>query len=64
MENYINNELNSKIYDFYKIIIKNASEIIVGKNLWDLKIAIISKMKTAIENNPSFQRLFNLSNGS
>ena len=64
LENYINNELNSKIYDFYKIIIKNASEAIVGKNLRNLKKLIISKMKTAIENNPSFQRLFNLSNGS
>ena len=64
LENYINNELNSKIYDFYKIIIKNASETIVGNNLRDLKISIISKMKTAIENNPSFQRLFNLANGS
>ena len=64
LENYINNELNAKIYDFYKIIIKNASETIVGNNLRDLKISIISKMKTAIENNPSFQRLFNLANGS
>ena len=28
-KNYIDNELNSKIYNFYILFIKNASEIIV-----------------------------------
>ena len=64
LEKYINNELNSKIYDFYNKIIKNVSEIIVGNNLRNLKESIVSRMKTAIENNPNFQSLFNFSNGN
>ena len=64
LEKYINNELNSKIYDFYNKIIKKVSEIIVGNNLRNLRESIVSRMKIAIENNPNFQSLFNFSNGN
>ena len=60
LENYINNEFNIKIYDFYKMLIKNSSEIIVGNNLKNSKNLIVSKMKTAIENSPYFANLFNI----
>lgn len=60
LENYINNGFNIKIYDFYKMLIQNSSEIIVGNNLKNLKNLIVSKMKTAIENSPNFINLFNI----
>ena len=64
MEKYINDELNTKIYDFYENVIKNSSSIIVENYLKDIKESIISRMKTAIDNNPNFQNLFDFSNSN
>ena len=64
LEKYINDEFNTKIYDFYKNVIKNSSSIIVENYLKDIKESIISRMKTAIDNNPNFQNLFDFSNSN
>ena len=61
-ENYIKNKLNLEINKFYEDIIKNSTEIIVENSLNDSKNLIVSKVKTAIENNPNFKNLFIISN--
>ena len=55
---YKDNNLIEKIYNFYIILIKNALDIIVTNNLKSIKKDVISKMQKAIENNPNFERIF------